>query len=79
MNNECFDIGTIQAFLDGELAADLIEKVSGHVASCNECAIFLADCRGFLFNSGDSSFCKFADCLRCFYVASDFGRREKSG
>lgn len=43
MNNKCFDIGTIQAFLDGELDADLVENVSRHIASCDECAIFLAE------------------------------------
>lgn len=43
MNDKCFDIGTIQAFLDGELAADVLEGVSLHVASCDDCAVFLAE------------------------------------
>jgi len=42
MNGKCFDIGTIQAFLDGELAAGVSESVSRHVASCEDCAVFLA-------------------------------------
>lgn len=36
------DAGTIQAFLDGELAPDLSLTVSGHVAQCDECAQALA-------------------------------------
>lgn len=39
---KCFDEGTIQAFLDGELASDLSEKVACHVAMCDACATVLA-------------------------------------
>lgn len=43
MNKEnCYDIGTIQAFTDGELASDLQENVIGHVALCDSCATVLA-------------------------------------
>ena len=43
MTEKCFDIGTIQAFLDGELAADRLEAVSRHIAMCDDCAILLAE------------------------------------
>jgi anti-sigma factor RsiW len=42
MTEKCFDEGTIQAFLDGELASDAAEKVACHVALCNDCAAALA-------------------------------------
>ncbi len=43
MTEKCFDIGTIQAFLDGELASDKLEMVSRHVSACDDCAIMLAE------------------------------------
>jgi Putative zinc-finger len=43
MNGKCYDIGTIQAFLDGELSPDLSAKVTNHAAACDACAIALAD------------------------------------
>ena len=39
----CFDIGTIQAFLDGELAPDLSQKVTRHIALCGDCATAFAE------------------------------------
>lgn len=43
MKKECLDIGIIQAFLDGELAHDYVAAVSGHIATCDSCAMMLAD------------------------------------
>ncbi len=43
MNANCFDIGMIQAFLDGELSKDDSARVSGHVAICDVCAVMLAE------------------------------------
>ena len=43
MNADCFDIGTIQAFLDGELAHNEMSGVSGHIAECDACAVMLAE------------------------------------
>lgn len=43
MNDKCIEIGTIQAFLDGETSPDLSFKISGHVADCDRCALALAD------------------------------------
>jgi len=43
MNEKCFDSGTIQAFLDGELAPEMSVKFTNHIAVCDECAIALAE------------------------------------
>jgi len=40
--NNCLDTGTIQAFLDGELAPAPASKVSAHIAACDACASQLA-------------------------------------
>jgi hypothetical protein len=42
MKENCLDIGTIQAFLDGELAQQHTSSVSGHIAACDDCATMLA-------------------------------------
>jgi hypothetical protein len=42
MKTECLDIGIIQSFLDGELANVEMTRVSTHVATCNSCAVMLA-------------------------------------
>lgn len=39
--NNCFDEGTIQAFLDGELTGGAREAVARHVAVCDACARLL--------------------------------------
>ena len=43
MKRDCLDIGTIQAFLDGELAPADSARVSHHIAACDACALALAD------------------------------------
>ncbi len=43
MKKECLDIGIIQAFMDGELAHDHAGRVSQHIATCDACAMMLAD------------------------------------
>ena len=43
MKNNCFDIGTIQAFIDSELASSASEKVVKHIAICDDCARLLAE------------------------------------
>ena len=42
MNGNCFDIGTIQAFLDGEATQEVAAKITHHVAACDTCALLLA-------------------------------------
>ena len=42
MNGKCLDIGTIQAFLDGETRPEDALRISDHVADCDACTILLA-------------------------------------
>ena len=44
MKDKCFDLGTIQAFTDGELGTDLSERLLRHVAVCDACAVLLTEC-----------------------------------
>lgn len=59
MKEQCFDEGTIQAFLDGELAPDLLENVARHVALCDSCAFLLSEAEeesAFAFSILDEGF-----------------------
>ena len=38
MNGKCFEIGTIQAFLDGETTPEMSLRLTDHVAGCEACA-----------------------------------------
>jgi hypothetical protein len=40
--NNCVDIGTIQGFLDGELAPAASEAIAHHIGLCDDCAMLLA-------------------------------------
>ena len=54
MNGKCIDIGTIQAFLDGETTAETSLKVSEHIANCAQCTNLLAvaeDENSFVFST----------------------------
>lgn len=42
MNGKCLDIGTIQAFLDGETRPEDAVRISDHVAACDPCSLLLA-------------------------------------
>ena len=43
MNDKCFEIGTIQAFLDGEASPELSFEITDHAAKCDNCALLIAD------------------------------------
>lgn len=43
MMDKCFNEGTIQAFLDGELASEIVENLTSHIALCDDCAIAVAE------------------------------------
>ena len=43
MTEKCCDEGAIQAFLDGELDSDALERVARHTASCADCALLLRE------------------------------------
>ncbi|PYS88071.1 MAG: hypothetical protein DMF62_10790 [Acidobacteria bacterium] len=56
MNGKCIDIGTIQAFLDGETTQDDSLHIGHHVANCDNCARLLAvaeDENSFVFSTLD--------------------------
>ncbi len=44
MKDKCFDLGTIQAFTDGELVSDQSERLLKHVSGCGDCAALLSEC-----------------------------------
>ncbi len=43
MMEKCFDEGTLQAFLDNELAPELSQKIARHLVDCDPCANLLAE------------------------------------
>ena len=56
MNGKCIDIGTIQAFLDGETSQDESLRIGRHIADCDSCARLLAvaeDENSFVFAALD--------------------------
>ncbi len=42
MNGNCYDIGTIQAFLDGEVTPQISAAISDHISMCDDCSLKLA-------------------------------------
>lgn len=42
MNGKCFEIGAIQAFLDGEMSPDASLRLADHIESCDACARLMA-------------------------------------
>ena len=43
MNGKCFEIGTIQAFLDGETTPEVSLRLTDHVSACDSCARLMAE------------------------------------
>ncbi|PYT00559.1 MAG: hypothetical protein DMF63_08315 [Acidobacteria bacterium] len=43
VNGTHFEIGTIQAFLDGETTPEVSLRLTDHIAGCDECARLMAD------------------------------------
>jgi len=43
VNGNCFEIGTIQAFLDGETTPEISLRLTDHIAGCDACARLMAD------------------------------------
>jgi anti-sigma factor RsiW len=43
MKDGCLDIGTLQAFMDGELSHPESARVSSHIAHCDACAVALSN------------------------------------
>lgn len=56
MRTQCFDIGTIQAFLDGETNAAETGAIADHISECAGCSALLADAEeenSFVFSALD--------------------------
>jgi anti-sigma factor RsiW len=59
MIEKCYDEGTIQAFLDGELDTDTLETVARHTAACDACSLLLQETEeesAFAFSALDYEF-----------------------
>lgn len=59
MKDSCLDIGIIQSFLDGEISHEGSARVSGHIATCDVCALMLAEAEdqsAFVFSTLDREF-----------------------
>ncbi len=82
MRDKCFDEGVIQAFLDGELAAELSENVVRHVALCDDCAILLAEAEdetAFAFSVLESELNTLVPTQRLWSKINDsIGKEEKT-
>jgi hypothetical protein len=59
MQENCLEIGIVQAFMDGELPHDQIARVSDHLERCDSCALMLGqseDEAALVFSSLDREF-----------------------
>ena len=80
MTNKCCDIGTIQAFLDGELDFERSEAVAHHVAACDDCAIMLAVAEeesSFAFDALEQEFNTLVPTQRLWTKINDSIEQEK--
>lgn len=80
MTKNCFDIGIIQAFLDGELAPGQSEAVARHVSLCDDCAILLAAAEeetSFAFAALEQEFNTLVPTQRLWTKINDSIEREK--
>lgn len=80
MTENCLDIGTIQAFLDGELASERLEAVSRHIALCDDCAILLTEAEeesAIAFTALEQEFNGFVPTSRLWTKINDSIEREK--
>jgi hypothetical protein len=81
MMEKCYDIGTIQAFLDGELSHDLTQKVTRHIALCDDCAASFAEAEeetAFAFSALEREFDTLVPTHRLWTKINDSIVEEKS-
>ncbi|MDQ6787210.1 MAG: zf-HC2 domain-containing protein [Acidobacteriota bacterium] len=81
MMEKCFDAGTIQAFLDGELAPQLQEKVARHVSGCDTCASSLAEAEeetAFAFSALEQEFSTLVPTKRLWMKINDSIEQKQS-
>jgi len=80
MKENCFDIGTIQAFLDGELASDRLENVARHLSLCDDCAIHRATAEeesAFAYTALEQEFNTLVPTQRLWLKINDSIERER--
>lgn len=80
MKENCFDEGTIQAFLDGELASDSMENAARHLALCDGCAIQLATAEeesAFAYSALEQEFNTLVPTQRLWTKINDSIERER--
>jgi hypothetical protein len=80
MKENCFEMGTIQAFLDGELASDLLENTARHLAVCGRCAAQLAAAEeetAFAFSALEHEFNTLVPTQRLWTKINDSIERER--
>lgn len=80
MKEKCFDIGIIQAFLDGELAPEKSAQVTNHIADCDACAFALAEAEeetAFAFSALEGEFNTLVPTQRLWSKINDSIAEEK--
>jgi len=80
MTDKCLDIGTIQAFLDGELDLETTEAAACHVSACDACAILLAESEeesAFAFSTLEQEFNTLVPTQRLWTKINDSIEGEK--
>ena len=81
MNGKCIDIGTIQAFLDGETPQDESLRIGHHIANCEGCARLLAvaeDENSFVFSALEREMNALVPTQRLWTRINDSIETEKS-
>jgi hypothetical protein len=81
MNGKCIDIGTIQAFLDGETTQDESLRIGQHIAACEMCARVLAaaeDENSFVFSTLEREMNALVPTQRLWTRINDSIETEKS-
>ena len=81
MNDNCLDIGIIQAFLDGELDHSEVSRVSNHIAICDGCTVMLADAENesaIVFPALERELSSLVPSQRLWYKINDSIAEEKS-
>lgn len=76
----CYDEGTIQAFLDGELDFEKSQKVTRHIAACDVCAFALAEAEeetAFAFSALEREFDTLVPTTRLWTKINDSIVEEK--
>jgi len=81
MNGKCFEIGTIQAFLDGETTPEVSLRLTQHVSACDGCARLIASAEeenSFVFSTLERELDTLVPTQRLWSRINDSIAEEKS-